>query len=64
MDPGPVAPPAAGPTFKKPVATTPPLTAFDPAYLQRKAQLPEQIFKLKSGKQFSYFTEGPWRLTT
>ena len=58
------APPAdavinAGPVFKKPVPMEPPLTAFDPAYLERKAQLPEQIFKLKSGQQLSYFTEGP-----
>ena len=47
---------AAGPTFNKPVPMNPPLTAFDPAYLKRKAELPEQIFKLKSGKQLAYFT--------
>ena len=50
--------PLVGPTFKKPVPMNPPLTAFDPAYLKRKAELPEQIFRLKNGKQFSYFSEG------
>ena len=49
---------ASGPKFKKPVPMTPPLTEFDPAYLKRKAELPEQIFKLSSGKQFGYFAEG------
>ena len=47
-----------GPTFKKPVNMTPPLTAFDPQYLQRKLEVPEQIFKLESGKQLAFFTEG------
>eukprot|EP00944_MAST-04C_sp_MAST-4C-sp1_P014764 g14764.t1 len=47
-----------GPKFKKPVPTDPPLLEFDPAYLKRKAELPEQIFHLKSGKQLAYFTEG------
>ena len=50
--------PLGGPTFKKPVPTDPPLLEFDPAYLKRKAELPEQIFRLKSGKQLAYFTEG------
>ena len=58
-----VAPPAALPNllpkFAKPVPMSPPLTEFDPAYLARKAEIgPERIFKLKSGRQFSYFTEG------
>ena len=53
-----VAPLVEGPKFKKPVPTEPPLLAFDPAYLKRKQQLPEQIFHLKSGKQMAYFTEG------
>lgn len=46
------------PKFKKPIPMTPPLTDWDPAYVKRRAELPEQIFKLKNGKQFSYFTEG------
>jgi pimeloyl-ACP methyl ester carboxylesterase len=37
---------------------TPPLTEFDPAYVKRRADIVERIFKLKSGKQLSYFTEG------
>ena len=50
--------PYAPPKFRKPVPMTPPLTAFDPVYLQRKEELPERIFRLKSGRQLSYFTEG------
>jgi hypothetical protein len=46
------------PKFKRPVPTSPPLNEFDSAYLARKAQVPEQILRLKSGLQFSYFTEG------
>jgi pimeloyl-ACP methyl ester carboxylesterase len=49
---------AIPPTFEKPVPMTPPLTAYDPRYLKRKAQVPENVFVLQSGKQFSYFTEG------
>lgn len=46
-----VSPAVAAPAFKKPVPMHPPLTEFDPAYLKRKAEVPAQIFKLKSGKQ-------------
>ena len=54
-----VNPGGGGPLFKKKIAKmSPPLTAFDPGYLQRKAAVPEQLFSLKNGKQLSYFTEG------
>ena len=54
-----VNPGGGGPLFKKKIAKmSPPLTAFDPGYLQRKAAVPEQLFTLKNGKQLSYFTEG------
>jgi pimeloyl-ACP methyl ester carboxylesterase len=46
------------PKFKKPVPMKPPLIDWDPVYLRRKAELPEKIFKLKSGKRLAYFTEG------
>ena len=50
---------AESPAFKKPIANAdPPLKAYDPAYLERKAQVGEKIFKLKSGRQLAYFTEG------
>ena len=45
-------------TFTKPVATTPPLTAFDPAYVARKKEVGEKILTLKDGRQLAYFTEG------
>ena len=50
--------PGTGPKFKKPVPTTPPLSAFDPAYLERKAGITEREFKLKSGRKLAYWTEG------
>ena len=50
--------PITGPKFKKDVPMTPPLTAFDPAYLSRKEACCEKIHTLQSGKQLSYFTEG------
>ena len=46
------------PAFKKPVPMTPPLTTWDPAFLKRKAELPEQIFTLKSGRFLGYYAEG------
>ena len=50
--------PVPPPTFKKPVPMTPPLTAFDPGYLARKAALPGKVFRLKNGNALEYFEEG------
>ena len=51
--------PAAAITFTKPVPTTPPLPAYDPAYLARKAEVGEKTFALKKpGRRLAYFTEG------
>ena len=47
--------PLVGPKFKKPVPTDPPLLAFDPAYLKRKAELPEQIFPPKERETVGIF---------
>ena len=49
---------STGPKLKKPLPTSPPLTAYAPEYLQRKAELSEQLFQLKNGRQLCYFTEG------
>jgi pimeloyl-ACP methyl ester carboxylesterase len=46
------------PKLKKPLPTQPPLAEFDPKYLERKAELGEKKFALKSGRWFTYFTEG------
>ena len=47
------------PAFKKPIPTVPtPLTAFDPAYVERRKQITEQILQLKNGRQLAFFTEG------
>ena len=40
------------------VATTPPMAAFDPAYVARKKAVGESILTLASGRQLAYFTEG------
>ena len=54
-----VSPGGGGPVFKKNISKmSPPLTAFDPGYLQRKAAVSDQLFTLKNGKQLSFFTEG------
>ena len=50
--------PVPPPTFKKPVPMTPPLTAFDPGFLARKAALPGKVFRLKNGNALEYFEEG------
>ena len=45
------------PVFKRPIKQMdPPMNAYDPLYLARKKQCPEQI--LKNGKQLAFFTEG------
>ena len=44
--------------FKTPVATSPPMTEYNKEYLDRKREVGEKIFKLKSGRQLAYFTEG------
>ena len=52
---------SAAPALKKPLGGrggAPLLTAYDPAYLQRKVALGEQICQTKSGKRVGYFTEG------
>ena len=49
---------AAHPKFKKPVKCTPPLTAYDSAFVKRKEQVGEQVLQLKNGRQLAYFTEG------
>ena len=55
----PEAPAAAFANFTKPVPTTPPLSAYDPAYLARKAEVGEKTFALKKpGRRLAYFTEG------
>ena len=46
------------PKLKKPIPTDPPLTEYDPKYLERKAEVGERKFALKSGRWFMYFTEG------
>ena len=47
------------PAFKKPIPTVPtPLIAFDPAYVERRKQITEQILQLKNGRQLAFFTEG------
>eukprot|EP00933_Yihiella_yeosuensis_P042173 TRINITY_DN36704_c0_g1_i1.p1 TRINITY_DN36704_c0_g1~~TRINITY_DN36704_c0_g1_i1.p1 ORF type:complete len:369 (+),score=60.01 TRINITY_DN36704_c0_g1_i1:56-1162(+) len=45
-------------TFKKPIPCNPPLSAWDEKYAQRKEQLGSKSFTCKSGRQFSYFTDG------
>jgi len=55
----PEAPSAAFTTFAKPVPTTPPLSAYDPAYVARKAEVGEKTFALKKpGRRLAYFTDG------
>lgn len=49
---------STGPKLKKPILTSPPLTAYAPEYLQRKAEVGEKLFQLKNGRQLCYFTEG------
>eukprot|EP00933_Yihiella_yeosuensis_P024641 TRINITY_DN19099_c0_g1_i1.p1 TRINITY_DN19099_c0_g1~~TRINITY_DN19099_c0_g1_i1.p1 ORF type:complete len:396 (-),score=73.94 TRINITY_DN19099_c0_g1_i1:95-1195(-) len=49
---------APGLTFKKPVKCNPPLSALDAKYVQRKQEVGSKFFKCKSGRQFSYFTDG------
>lgn len=44
--------------FKKPLPCKPPLTAFDPTYVQRKQEVEEKTFTCKSGRKFCYFTDG------
>jgi pimeloyl-ACP methyl ester carboxylesterase len=54
-----VASETTGPKFKKPLKqTTPPLEAYTPEYLARKAEVGEKFFTLKNGRQLCYFTEG------
>ena len=45
-------------SFTKPVTTSPPLSAYDPAYIARKKEVGEKILKLKDGRQLAYFTDG------
>jgi pimeloyl-ACP methyl ester carboxylesterase len=49
---------ALGIKLKKPIGTTPPLTEYDPKYLERKAELGEKKFALKTGRTLAYWTEG------
>jgi pimeloyl-ACP methyl ester carboxylesterase len=49
---------STGPKFKKPLSTSPPLTAYLPEYLERKAEVGERLLQLKNGRQLCYFTEG------
>ena len=53
-----VADSSTGLQFKKPVGTTPPLSAYDPAYVARKAEFTERFFELKSGRKICYITDG------
>eukprot|EP00441_Pelagodinium_beii_P001305 CAMPEP_0197703838 /NCGR_PEP_ID=MMETSP1338-20131121/125638_1 /TAXON_ID=43686 ORGANISM="Pelagodinium beii, Strain RCC1491" /NCGR_SAMPLE_ID=MMETSP1338 /ASSEMBLY_ACC=CAM_ASM_000754 /LENGTH=534 /DNA_ID=CAMNT_0043287737 /DNA_START=68 /DNA_END=1673 /DNA_ORIENTATION=+ len=50
-----VQPEESPPTFKKPLRA---LTAWDAAYVKRKAEVGEKFFTCKSGRQFCYFTDG------
>ena len=45
-------------TFTKPVPASPPMTAYDPAYIARKKEVAEKILTLKDGRKLAYFTEG------
>jgi pimeloyl-ACP methyl ester carboxylesterase len=50
-----------GPKFKKPIqrpGAGSPMTEYDPRYLERKATFLEKRFDCKSGRHFSYITEG------
>ena len=40
-------------TFTKPVPASPPMTAYDPAYIARKKEVAEKILTLKDGRKLA-----------